>query len=195
MTEDGHIVGVATKLGDILLDPLQGLDLVEDTIVARHLMRALGREGGVNEEAEHTKTVVDGDEHHILGTPLLTVELWLRAEALAIATAMNPQRHRQFLAHLTRCLRPHIQIEAVLAESGLFPIAPLRVVATSILDGLEARTAKRVANLHALPRHDGLRLFPTILLDGRCGVRNAPINIHVRMVVSHDPLHLTTLDS
>ena len=42
LSEDGHIIGIATKLRDVLLNPLQGLNLVEDAVVARYMMRTLG---------------------------------------------------------------------------------------------------------------------------------------------------------
>ena len=75
LSEDGDVVGVATELRNILLNPLQGLNLVEDAVVAADVVRTLSRKGWVNEEAEDAQTVVDGDEHHVLGAPLLAVEL------------------------------------------------------------------------------------------------------------------------
>ena len=39
------------------------------------MMRVLGSQQRMREEAKHAQTVVDRDEHHILGTPLLSVEL------------------------------------------------------------------------------------------------------------------------
>jgi hypothetical protein len=45
----------------------------------------------VDKKSKDTETVVDADEHHVLGTPLLSVELRFRAEPLAIATTVNPQ--------------------------------------------------------------------------------------------------------
>jgi hypothetical protein len=146
-------------------------------------------------ESEDAQTVVDGNQHHVLGTPLLSIELWLRTEALTIATTMNPQRYGQFLANLARSFRPYVQIQAILTEGGLLTIAPLRIIATSILNGLIARTTKSVANLHTFPGHDGLRSLPTVLTNGRCSIGNATIDIHVRMVVSQDAFHLTTFNS
>ena len=40
-TEDSDIIGVATKLSDILLNPFQSFNLVENTIVARYLVGTL----------------------------------------------------------------------------------------------------------------------------------------------------------
>ncbi len=148
----------------------------------------------MTEESEHTQTVVDGDEHHVLGTPLLTVELRLGAEALTEAATMDPQGYGEFLIHLARGLGPYVQIETVLTEGSLLAITPLSVVATSVLDGLIAGTAEGVADLNTLPGHDGLRLTPTVLLDGRCGVGDTTIDKHIGMVVGQDTLYLTTLN-
>ena len=110
LTEDRYVIGVATKLCDILLYPLQCLYLVEDTIVARYLMWTLCRKCWVNKEAKNTKTIIDTYEHHILSAPLLTIELWFRPETLTIATTMNPKGNRKFLIYLSRSLRIYIKI-------------------------------------------------------------------------------------
>jgi hypothetical protein len=148
----------------------------------------------MTEETEDAQTVVDRDEHHVLGTPLLTVKLGLRTEALTIATTVNPQSHRQFLIHLSRSLGPYIQIQTVLAEGSLLTIAPLGVITTGILDSLITGTTEGVAFLHTLPGHYGLRSLPTVLTDGRSSIGDATIHKHIRMVVSQDALYLTTFD-
>ena len=93
LAEDGHVVRVTAKLLDILLNPFQRLNLVENAVVARYVVGTLCREQGVYQESEHAQTVVDRDQHHILGAPLLSVELRFRTESLAISATMNPQRH------------------------------------------------------------------------------------------------------
>ena len=158
------------------------------------MMRTFCHQSRVNEEAKHAETVVDRDEHHVFGAPLLSVELGFRAEALAIAATMNPQGDRQLLVNLTRSLGPYVQIQTILTESGLLAVAPLGVVATSVLDGLETRTSEGVADFHALPGHDGLRLSPTVLANGRRSIGDATIDKHVWMIVGQHTLNLTTLD-
>jgi hypothetical protein len=158
------------------------------------VVRTLCRKGWVYEEAEDAQTVVDGDEHHILGAPLLTVKLWLRAEAFTIATAMNPQGDRQLLTYLARGFGPHVQIETVLAEGCFLAITPFSIVTTSILDGLIAGATKGVANLYALPRLNGLWFLPAVLLDGRCSIGDATIDKYIRMVIGQYTLYLTTLN-
>jgi hypothetical protein len=107
---------------------------------------------------------------------------------------MNPQGYGQLLAHLARSLGPYVQVQTVLAEGGLLAIAPLGIVAARILDGLIAGATKGVADLHALPRLNGLRLLPAVLLDGRCSIGDATIDKHVGMVVGQYTLYLATLN-
>ena len=158
------------------------------------MMRALFGQCGMYEESEHAETVVDADKHHVLGAPLLSVELRFRAPSLAIAAAMNPQGHGQFLRGLSGCLCPDVQIQAVFAVGCLFAVAPLGEIAARILNGLIAGMAEGVADLHALPGHNGLWLLPTVLPDGRSGIGNATIDEHIGMVVGQYALHLTTFD-
>jgi hypothetical protein len=107
---------------------------------------------------------------------------------------MDPQGYGQFLIHLTGSLSPYIQIQTVFTIGSLLAIAPLSVVAARILDSLITGMAKGVADLHALPGYDGLRLLPTVLLDRRCSIRDAAIDKHVRMIVGQHTLNLTTFD-
>ena len=76
LTENSHVVGVTTKLSDVLLNPLQCLNLVEDTVVTRYLVGAFLCKGWVSEESEDAKTVVDGNKDDILCAPLLSVKFW-----------------------------------------------------------------------------------------------------------------------
>ena len=193
LSEDGHIVRIAAKLGDVGLDPLQRLDLIQDTVVAGHAVRTLSREFAIRHETEDSQTVVDGDKHHILRSPLFAVELGLSTPALTIAATVNPQGHRQFLVYLTSCLRIDIQIETVLAVGSLVAVAPLRSITARIVNSLIAGMAEFGTILHAFPRHHGLRLLPTQVADGRCGIGDAFVSKHTRNL-GFDADNLTTLN-
>ena len=75
LSEDGHVVGVATKLGDVLLHPFQRLYLVKDAIVTTDVVGTLCRQLRIGHKAKDAQTIVDGDEDDILRGPLLSVEL------------------------------------------------------------------------------------------------------------------------
>ena len=148
----------------------------------------------MREEAERTHAVVERDEHHVLGSPVLAVELGLGAPALAQAAAEDPHGHGQFLVGLSGRLRPYVQIEAVLAVGRLIAIAPLGGVAAGIVHGLIRRMAELVADAHAFPGDDGLRGAPAVLADGRCRVRDAAEDGHAGSVGQLDALDLSALD-
>ena len=61
-------------------------------------------------ESKHSETIVYAYKHHILRSPLLTIELWFRTEALTITATVNPQSNRQFLFYLTWGFCPYVQI-------------------------------------------------------------------------------------
>src|SRR5690606_19039706 len=61
LASDRHLVGVAAERGDIVADPFESGDLVEDAVVTRCAVLGFVREFGVREEAEYSQPVVDGD--------------------------------------------------------------------------------------------------------------------------------------
>ena len=193
LAEDGHVVGVAAKLDYVGLYPFQRLYLVQYAIVTTDMVWTLGRKFRIGHKAEDAQTVVDGDEHHVLRGPFLTVELWFRAPALAIAAAMNPQRHGQFLISLGRCLRPNIEIEAVLAIGSLIAITPFRGIETRIVDWLIAWMTELITQTHGVPCLYWLRLLPAQVTNRRCCVGYSPKHIHTR-ILSADTLYLTALN-
>ena len=195
LSEDSHVVRVATELLNILLYPLQSLYLVEDAIVARYMIGALCRKSRMYEESEDAQTIVDADKHHILGSPLLTVELRLRAPALTIAATMNPESHRELLRCLSRCLGPYVQIQTILAERSLLTITPFGIVTAWVLNSLIAWMSEGITNFHTLPRHYRLWSLPTVLLDRRCCVRYSAIDIHVRVIIGSNALNLTAFNT
>ena len=107
---------------------------------------------------------------------------------------MNPQGYRQLFVSLSRSLRPHVQIETVLAKGSLLAIAPLGVITTGVLDSLKTRATESVADFHALPRLYRLRFTPAVLLNRRGSIGYATIDVDVGMIVGQDALHLTAFD-
>ena len=191
--EQHHVVRVAAELGDVGLHPLQGLDLVQGAPVAGGMLRILGRDLRMGEEAERAHAVVERDQDHVLGRELLAVELRLGAPAFAEAAAEDPHAHRQLLVRLAGRLGPYVQIQAVLAVRGLGAVSPLGGVAAGVVRGLERRMAEGVARADAFPRHDRLRLLPAELAEWRGGVRNAAVDGDAGKV-GRDALDLAALD-
>ena len=75
LSEDGHIVRVSTELGDVLLNPVEGFNLVKNTVVSGYSVRTLCRKFRMCEESEYAETVVERNENYILGCPFLSVKL------------------------------------------------------------------------------------------------------------------------
>ena len=194
LAEDHHVVRVTAELLDILLDPLEGLDHVEDTIVSGDTVGAFSGEKRMGHEAVDAETVVDGDEDDVLACPLLGVKLGLGTETFAVAAAMDPEGDRKLGAGVARLLGPDIHIEAVLAEGSLVAISPLSVVATLVLDVLVAGVAEALGEIHAVPRNYRLGSFPAVLPDRRCGIRDTAEYEHVLDIVSQDALNLAAFD-
>ena len=148
----------------------------------------------MREETENAQSIVDGNEHHILGSPFLSVELRFRTPSFAITATMNPQGNREFLTHLSWCFCPNIQVEAVFTVRRFLSIAPFRGISTWVVNRLVARVSKLIGNHDAFPRHNWLWSLPTQLTDRRCCIRNASIDIHSFDVCFH-ALHLSSFDA
>ena len=76
---------------NVLLDPLEGSNLVHQTIVG-HLWVLVGGSVGV-EEAKDAQPVVDGDDHHIAITGQYSAIIQV-TRTPAVRLTMNKQHHR-----------------------------------------------------------------------------------------------------
>ena len=107
---------------------------------------------------------------------------------------MDPQCNRQLGLRIARSLGPYVKVEAVFTLWSLVAVAPFGSITARIVNRLIAWVTELVGNLHALPSHNWLRLFPAEIANRRCSVWNAAIDVHVLMIVGKDALYLTTLD-
>ena len=106
LAHDGDIRRVSTKRGNILLHPFQCRNLIHQTIVPGQTVRALGHQVRMHDPAEHTKPVIDRDEHDTpLGIGGAIIDR-LRSATDAKRPAMDPQDHRSAFG-IRRC--PDVQ--------------------------------------------------------------------------------------
>ena len=95
-TEDGHVRGVAAEVSDVTLYPLQGEDLVEDTVVTGMSLLVLLGQLGMSHEAEGTRTIFNADDDHAtqgeVFPQVTTIPFGLEA------AAVDPYHHRQTVA-------------------------------------------------------------------------------------------------
>ena len=105
---DGHFGGIASKRGDVALDPPQGRHLIQHAVVAGRLVRRFGGEFGMGEEAEHAEPVIDGDhDDALLGEVGAVVARFITRSGRKTA-AVKVHQHGQ--AFLSRRRRPDVQI-------------------------------------------------------------------------------------
>lgn len=158
LAEDGNLRWVATKLGDVALNPLQGENLVEDTIVARVSVLALLGEFGVSHEAQSTSAILDADDYYTTLSQTLpqVTPIPLGLES----TTMYPYHHGQFVVDARgRC--GDTQIQAVLAHL---------VGSATRTCGLRRHLTELVAHTNTLPSLSWLRVAPTQIAHWRCSV-------------------------
>ena len=82
LAKAGDIVRVAAKEGDVLMNPFQRLDHVQDAIVAAAAVFTLGLQLRVGVEAEHIQAVGDGNQDHALGAEAVAAVLIVGAVPL-----------------------------------------------------------------------------------------------------------------
>ena len=116
LAEDGHVVGVAAEGLNVLLDPLQGLDMVQQTQAGGVLVVLAALHLGEVDEAHEADAVVGGDHDDVL--VLLHEELavieGIGGAAPGEAATVEEDHHR--LAGGTEVLGPDVQGQAVLAD-------------------------------------------------------------------------------
>src|SRR6266568_5909430 len=108
LAEDGDVLWIATKGGDILPYPLEGSDLVEQGAVGVSLAQI--------EEAIDTETVIDGHADDTVAGEVAAVIPGPRPRSELKGTARNPDHHR--LPGRPEVGGPDIEIQAVLTGDG-----------------------------------------------------------------------------
>ena len=192
LTHDRHVARITAKVGDVVVDPFQGCDQVEDTDIAGmgvFLTADLGEIG----EAERIQTVVDGADDHVAigGKAFTAVTVLLDGAAVEEAAAMEVDEHRTFLRIQTR--GPDIQPEAVFAGIEEVPVVDetgggLR--APVVGNGLRSHVAVIEGETHPIPRLRFLRRHEAVLSGGAGTVRNT---LELIQVVVDIPPDLTVL--
>ncbi len=112
LAEDGYIIRVAAKTGDIVPHPFQGRHQVRVACVGGVLV--LLPIGGQIQIAQDIQPVVQGDHHHVPepGQVLPVISHLLNGGACREPAAMKPHHHR-FFGRRVQGLAPYVQILAV----------------------------------------------------------------------------------
>eukprot|EP00756_Hemistasia_phaeocysticola_P019261 Hpha_TRINITY_DN15648_c1_g1::TRINITY_DN15648_c1_g1_i1::g.99695::m.99695 len=176
LPEDGDLGRVTAEVGDVLLNPLQSLPLVQKTPVAGcALLVAQTVEG---EEAQGANAVVDADHNHILllGEMLPVVPSKLHRVPNNEGPPIDPEHHGQFVARLRPPRAEHVEVQTVFLAEVEATNADLRAP-----PGGEVR----------LPRtRPGLRVdgpCEAVLPRGVIGEGDVPEDVHPLKQVRHAP--------
>ena len=88
VAKHGDGLRVSTKVPDVLLDPLESRDLIHQAVVG-HLRVLMRRRVGV-EEAQHSESVVEGDDDEVsVRSQDSTIEEVSRTPAIGLAVYKN----------------------------------------------------------------------------------------------------------
>ena len=177
LAQDRDVIRVSAERGDVGMDPLECGDLVQKTIIAGNVVRALLRQEWMDQEPEDPEPIVDSDQDDALFGPGLAVEFGLIAPAAGIGSAVDPHGHRQFLLRFARGRRPDVQVQAVLAEFRVLPVEFTGPGVAGVMFDLHRTRAESIGLPHPFPRNDGLGLLPAQIPDGRGGERDSFIDI------------------
>ncbi len=169
LAEDGHVARVAAEGADVLLHPVQGRYLVQNAVVAAGVLRGLGREGRVHQEAERAEPVVDADQHHARPGQRGAVVGLLGPAALVQAAAVHPDHHRAGGIPRPRG-SPDVQPQAILVHRPH--------VSAQGAWGLRTGRAEVRRVAHAFPRRGRRRRLPAQRADRRRGVGDAQVGGH-----------------
>src|SRR5437764_14649022 len=106
---------IAAESSNILLNPFQRSQLIQQTIITGGMVGRLSRQFRVGKEAEHAYAVVDADKYNTFSGHGFTIVNRNRAAAADEPAAIDPDEHRSLLA-AGMTWRPNIQIETILAD-------------------------------------------------------------------------------
>ena len=87
LTEEGDVGRISTKLRDVAMHPLQGDDLVEQTVVSGSLMRRFRRQRRVRKPCQNPQAIVNGHDHYAQGSQGLGAVI---PAAVGSTAAVNP---------------------------------------------------------------------------------------------------------
>src|SRR3546814_3185622 len=102
---DRDIVGIAAECTDIGLDPFQRFDLVEQPVIARHMIGRFRAQPRMRQIAEHAEAIVDRHDDHALFGELRTVVHRLASRSGNERAAVDPHRSEEHTSELQSLMR------------------------------------------------------------------------------------------
>jgi hypothetical protein len=109
LAEDSDLVWITAKRRNVLLDPLQTRNHIEQAVVARDMLRRLCAQLRMREKAERAQAIGDADQHNSLLCQSFSAVSRNSSASYAEAAAVDPNQHRDTVRGRFR-RSPHIQI-------------------------------------------------------------------------------------
>ena len=186
LAHDGHVAGVAAEVRDVVMDPLQGRDEVQDTYVAG-VLEVRTRRGEVG-EAEGVEPMVHAHEDDVAaaGEVRPVIAVLLDAVAGGKAATVHPHKDRALLS--VRRRSPHVQVQAVFADIEVVPVVREggRIVPPLVGHVLGRVVPVEHRRTDAFPGFGLLRRQEAVFTAGRRPVRDAQISVHTVQDVALD---------
>ena len=173
LSGDRYFFRIPAESGNVPLHPFQACLLIQVAEVGRRV-RLLAADLRMGQEAQRSDAVIDRNHNNTPSCNTLPVKFHFRRITALEAAAEKPHKHRQLFACFF-CVRPYIQIQAVLAHGNLrihMPLPAVNIICQSRnpLHG-DRRKAAAVADAH--PVFAGLRRAPAVPARWRGSKRNA----------------------
>ena len=202
LARERDVIRIAAERGDVVAHPLERLDLVEQAIVARRAVWRFFRQFAVGEIAEHAQTIGEIHIDRTLARQVLAPVIAVPGLAGLQRAAVDIDVHRQSLCRAGGL--EDVEIQRVLADGGAAVVRKrdlVIVIADDLgkrivdrqIGRLHAHRRKVVADAHAIPRRDVLRLAPAQFAHRRGGIGDAGKDLHLTIRAQH-ALHLAVAE-
>lgn len=167
LARDGDLMGVAAKLDDVPLHPVERGELIELTIISGAMFRGFSGELRCSVKPKDSQAVVDADDDDAMAREGFAKRRPL-AGAFSIAAAMDPYENRQLRTRSeVRC--PDVEEEACFVSGHTGFAEHLRQPSAG---GLGARGAVRFCMKCVTPGGGGLRRTPAKISYRLRGIRD-----------------------
>src|SRR5512135_695264 len=126
-SENSHVTGVAAERSDIVANPLESVNLVPESVIARYTVGILGIQLRVSKEPENTKSIIYRHNHDFLTSCEMLPDIGVvRPRALDQAAPMDPDHNGQCIGYGS-CGRPDIEIQTIFIHGAACQVSQYRI--------------------------------------------------------------------
>ena len=183
LSEDGDVGRISAESPDVVFYPLEGSDLVHETIVTA--LALFGGQFRVGQESEDAQAVVDGDEDDAAGGPFVPVHGNLVAISVLEGASVDPEGHGKARLLTQGTGRgPDIQGKAVLVHVGrALPVEFVSIEGAGRIAGLPGDGTEGITGDNPLPGLDGLRFGPSQIAHRRLCIADAAEHADIGLIL------------